>query len=190
MKKRLSILISIALGSVMLVLFNQNCGQSALQQPGSTGGGNAQKSFPTEPMNLDVNQYPVVSNYRRIDRGVMGYNFYRMSDGKFASSRSALNSSNVCLKPSVLQQLQSILVGATVEPGQGPSGEGIVCTAIYGEPYATLLPLSETDAKPEIRLGERTSGCTTGPDLTQDRAALLRDFVMTFDSARDTESCP
>lgn len=188
MKKRLGILISIGLGAVMLVLFNQNCGQSNLSTSGSGGNTSAEKSFPAEPMNLDVAKYPVVSNYRRIDRGVMGYNFYRVSDGRYASSRSDLDSSSVCLKSSVLDRLSSILTGAVVQPAQLPPADA-VCTMIYGEPYATLLPVMEASAVPEIRLGERTSGCSVGADLTQDRSALLRDFVMTFDANRDTEPC-
>ena len=188
MQRRKGAALSIAVGAIMLVLFNQNCGRGAQYATQNSADASTQKAFPIQPMALDLDQYPIIANNRQVARGQNVGFAIRLTDGRYGSNPTTVVSSNSCLRPAVHKALLAILEGSVIFPGVQPQGD-VVCTLIYTEPYATLLP-DLTQTIPELRLGERPSGCSTGPDLDQERAASLRSFMSNLNPSTDVESCP
>ncbi len=162
-------LVFIGFFSLLMVSF-QNCSQHNFATQQSVGESTTalSKSAGVQPA-TDFTQLTLWDNQNQQILDVNLTNGEMVAFEDYGSVRGA----KFCLTADELTEVKTILANSSVcvPDIDLKNAKDQICTMLYQYPYASL-----SNAKDEIKLGERTSGCDQPSDLCDDKGAMLKNF--------------
>jgi hypothetical protein len=198
-------IISFSILTALIIGF-QNCAKIQLQESPKNQASVSMNPVTSQPATFNPNSADklLIPNNPNIENSKAGpslnsdiyYFQINLTTGGISSydfNEEVLQNKTFCLSDSDLNELKSILNNAAVcdktsataeaTPDSSNSSEKL-CTAVYKEPYASLI-----FGDSEVKLGEAKSGCDEPVDLCGAHKDLLKGFVTNLLKNISTKSC-
>lgn len=171
-----------SLSTLVLLGSFQNCAGAKAVDVGSQssstlseigGQDNQQKIDLTRAVAIELTLASLFSQNNRREDQNLRINLLNGEMRQTNGDGSYSNDLRLCLHGDELSELKTIVDTAKICDLSSQVSQGVVCTAEYVFPYARI----ELESQNKIKLGEKTSGCTGGPDLCDTSKKALNGFI-------------